>query len=215
MSATLLVDYFGFLGHARENQVLNVRYTIRSKDRKGEGTPVYSSASWDVYENADASPRAWFVHDVQVDASSARPLPRLNETDLDLQRTALVPVSLDGPVGPAESHGDETIEWLAYEPNRVELKTETQSPALLVLSEVFYPGWIAEIDGAPAMIHQVDGVLRGVRVPAGAHRVEMRYEPRSVRWGALISLATLIGIGALGLLASVSQSRRNPVHRGR
>ena len=49
--------------------------------------------------------------------------------------------------------------------------------SLLVLTDVHYPGWKATVDGEPAQIERVDYLLRGVRVPAGSHRVEFSYEP--------------------------------------
>ena len=197
MSATLLVDYASLYGHPRQNQLFNVRYTIRSKDKKVDAIPVYSDKFWDVYENPDASPRAWLVHQVEVDSSPERPLSRLSGKEMDLQRTALVSQPIEGSLGKVQS--DSNIEWVAYEPNRLELTVQAGSPSLLVLSEVFYPGWLAEVDGVPTTIHQVNGVLRGVRVEGGTHRLVMRYRPRSVYWGAAISLITLLAIGALWL----------------
>ena len=206
MSATLLVDYAGLLGHPRQNQLLNVRYTVRSKDKKVDATPVYSDARWNVYENPDAFPRAWFVHRVEVDASPERPLSRLNDKSLDLGSTALVDRAIDGPLG---EPGDDKLEFVKYEPDRVELKTDAATPALLVLSEVFYPGWNATIDGVPTTIYQVDGILRGVRVDSGSHEIVMRYQPRSILLGAAASLVTIAAICSFGFfLLRRSRQRR-------
>ncbi|HMD48994.1 MAG TPA: YfhO family protein, partial [Bryobacteraceae bacterium] len=72
---------------------------------------------------------------------------------------------------------------------------------MVVLSEAYAPGWTATIDGGPAEIREVDGPLRGVATPAGKHRIQMRYRPRSVIWGAILTLAGLAGICVLGLRA--------------
>jgi uncharacterized membrane protein YfhO len=63
-----------------------------------------------------------------------------------------------------------------------------------VLTDVYFPGWKATVDGHEAPIQQVDYLLRGVRVPAGAHTVEFRYEPASFTAGWIVSLLALIGI---------------------
>jgi uncharacterized membrane protein YfhO len=70
----------------------------------------------------------------------------------------------------------------------------SDSPGLLVLSEVFYPGWRCEVDGIPARIYRADGILRGIWIGRGLHRITMRYSPNSVRWGAFLSVFTLGGI---------------------
>jgi hypothetical protein len=66
---------------------------------------------------------------------------------------------------------------------------------LVVLSDTMYPGWEASVDGQPAPIEEAWGALRGVAVDAGTHKIEMRYRPASVRYGACLS--------AVGLLACV------------
>jgi uncharacterized membrane protein YfhO len=73
---------------------------------------------------------------------------------------------------------------------------------------MYYPGWIAEVNGVPAKIHKVDGALRGVVVPAGMSRVVLRYAPRSVALGGTLTLLTFIGTL---LLVSVNwaKNRRN------
>ena len=77
------------------------------------------------------------------------------------------------------------------EPNRVEVKTTSAAPSILVLSENHYPGWRAYVDGRAAEDLRVDYGLRGVALGAGEHRVEFVYRPKSVLIGLFISLATL------------------------
>ena len=84
-----------------------------------------------------------------------------------------------------------------YEAERVTVQTAARRPALLVLTDNWFPGWKASVDGEPAPIHRVDYLIRGVAVPGGAHRVEFRYEPASWRAGWIIStLALLVIAGA-------------------
>ena len=75
-----------------------------------------------------------------------------------------------------------------------EYAISSQRPALLVLSEVFYPGWEAHLDERPAPLLRVNYALRGVPLPAGAHRVRLRFRPPSVQRGAVLSL---LGIALL------------------
>jgi len=87
------------------------------------------------------------------------------------------------------------------------MDVDAASPGLLVLSEMYYPGWVARVNGRVAKIYQVDGALRGVAVSGGANRVELSYEPFSFRAGAALSLLTLAGV----LAGWVSTWRRGSV----
>ncbi len=81
-------------------------------------------------------------------------------------------------------------------PERIVLDVNATGRALLVVSEVYYPGWQVTIDGTPASLLQVDHVLRGVPVAAGEHLVVMQYQPGTWRAGAAISLASLAALAS-------------------
>jgi len=85
-----------------------------------------------------------------------------------------------------------TAQLTAYAPERIVVATESDSPALLVLRDAFYPGWSATIDGAPAEIYPVDVLFRGVALPAGAHEVVFFYDPPVWRWGRILSGAGIV-----------------------
>ena len=89
----------------------------------------------------------------------------------------------------------------AYEANRIVVETESATPAVLVLSEVFYPGWEASVDGEARRIMLANYLLRAVAVPAGRHTVEMRYAAPAARNGAIISALTLAALIALAFVA--------------
>jgi uncharacterized membrane protein YfhO len=62
------------------------------------------------------------------------------------------------------------------------------------LSDHYYPGWKAFIDGKPATIYKTNGFLRGVTVPPGTHELIFSYQPRMIYLLIVLSLLTLIGI---------------------
>jgi uncharacterized membrane protein YfhO len=84
-----------------------------------------------------------------------------------------------------------------YQPNRIELDCASDSNTYLVLSELFYPGWQAYIDGNKAQILRADYLLRAVPLPAGKHNVVFVYRPKSFLIGAAI---TIFSLGAISLL---------------
>jgi uncharacterized membrane protein YfhO len=77
----------------------------------------------------------------------------------------------------------------------------------LILSDAYYPGWQATIDGAPTEIHLANGAFRAISFPEGTHTVEFRYQPRSVLVGSIVSLASLLVI-VIGLTITSLRSRR-------
>jgi len=198
VSATLLADYTEGIGYDRQRELLGVRYIVRLKggkpSAKSIGSAVYNDDLWEVYENPDAMPRAWIVHQVEVDPSTQRPSRRLIDPRFDLKRVAVIDQPLESPLESASPDSADKVRWLAYEPNLLELEVATEGGGLLVLGEVFYPGWKAFLDGSSTRIYRADGLVRAVAVPKGIHRITMRYEPASVRWGAILTLMTFLSV---------------------
>jgi hypothetical protein len=87
----------------------------------------------------------------------------------------------------------------SYKSNSISVDVATPRDAILVLSEIYYPGWQATIDGNPAPLERANWNLRAVPVPAGNHTVQVTFAPRTFRVGAVISglsLALLLAIFA-------------------
>ena len=86
----------------------------------------------------------------------------------------------------------------SYTPSRVDLSVSTNIRDTLVLSDTYYHGWIARVDGHETEIRVVNRALRAVSIPAGNHTITFSYEPQSVRLGIIM---TIVSLGALvGLL---------------
>lgn len=208
MAATTLKDYEPFLRTVpRAKDLLNVRYVIRDKP-VGEAAPVYNDGAWLAYENPSYCPRAWVVHQVTVEASTQRARQRISQDEFDPLREAVVSVPLAEPLEPLPEEGaKERVRFARYQADRLELAVSARSRGLLVLSEVHYPGWQATVNGRPAQIHKVNGLLRGVVVPGGDSRVVLRYAPRSVLAGAVLSLSALLGTLMLAAILWMREKR--------
>ena len=83
---------------------------------------------------------------------------------------------------------------LKYESRQVEILADSASGGKLILTDNYYPGWKAALDGKPIEIKREQYLFRGVAVPAGRHKVVFRYEPDSVKWGGLVSILSLAGL---------------------
>jgi hypothetical protein len=103
---------------------------------------------------------------------------------------------------PPATAGDAEI--TLYEPNRVYVKTTSDTPSILVLGENHYPGWRAKVDGQSVDVMRVNYNQRGIALPAGNHLVTFVYWPKSVLIGLVISLLTLAAL----VVWSIGFSRR-------
>ncbi len=93
----------------------------------------------------------------------------------------------------------------------VELDVSSECGGVLVLSDMYYPGWTATVNGEDSKVYATDVALRGVAVPAGESRVVFRYEPSSFRLGLVAFAAGVIALLVLlvtGVLASGWWQRR-------
>jgi hypothetical protein len=84
------------------------------------------------------------------------------------------------------------VEFLRYATNEAELRVRTLSEAILVFSDSYYPGWVAQVDGHETPIYRANITQRAVVVPAGEHHVLFRFRPSTVVVGFWISFAAFI-----------------------
>jgi hypothetical protein len=159
---------------------------------------AYTGPDARVYRNSGALPRAFLVgRQLKVDGEDAE-LGAITSGQVDLRRVAVTGSDLAGLADSSEPAG--TARLTEYGRQTAAAQVNATRPALLVLTDVYYPGWKATVDGRGAKIERVDYLLRGVRVPAGAHRVELRYEPASWRAGWIVSAFALLAIAGLALV---------------
>lgn len=96
-----------------------------------------------------------------------------------------------------------TAEIVRHRSTEVQIRTNSSRNAVLFLSDSYYPGWKALVDGRPSQVYRANYLFRAVLVPEGEHEVQFRFEPDSFALGTDISLFTLWGLLILwfGLVA--------------
>jgi hypothetical protein len=194
--------------------LLGVRYVLANKaEPPGDErfVPVYTAnPEIDVYRNDAALSRALLVYRAQVVPDHGAAWQAIHADDFDPTRT----VVLEEEQVARSTYGDDTLALAGHEPradggsvsfvryglNQVELAVSTPVSAALVLSDVYYPGWRAEVDGVPAEVLRADYVFRAVLLPPGEHAVRMVFAPWTWRVGLAVSLVTW---GALGVWVAV------------
>jgi hypothetical protein len=177
--------------------MLNVKWVMTRTMLASPALHAFDTGAIRVYENRAALPRSWMCFGATVVASQDAALASLEDGAVDPhERVAIVgPV----PAGLTVDHAPPCRPLAASMPDAAsyEIHVETDRPAMVVLSDIYFPGWTASIGSRPVPVMRVDYLLKGVVVSAGVSDVRLRYEPRSVRLGALVSLASLAGVGIL------------------
>jgi len=202
-------------GNFQVLDMLNVRYWVTGAELPSHPRlkPVWSGVDYQeqpkyIYENVGAFPRAWLVHEYRI-AAGKEALDLIASGSVDLSREVILesaPHSYpDGKTATPSDPATATIERLGF--NEIRVRTSSNSPAILVLSEVYYPDWKVEVDGTPAELLRADHILRGVALEGGEHEVVFRYDTAIITRSAYASSITL-GVVILILIAGLAFSSR-------
>ncbi len=169
------------------------------------GQPLaYDGPDARVYVNEGALDRAFLVFRARC-ADDAEALRLLRGRALDPRAEVVLAGCATPPAaGPPGARRAVTI--TAAAPARVDLVADSDAPALLVVTDTWFPGWRARVDGRPAELLRADHAFRAVALPAGRHAIELRFVPRSVAVGAAVSAAAALGV----LLLVAIPARRRP-----
>jgi hypothetical protein len=133
-----------------------------------------------VFSNPSAMPRIRLVHAAIAFANEEQVASAVQDANTDLHRT----VVLQGEAPTMDNCDGGSVQMERYRATSVVLRTDSPCRAMVVLADVWFPGWKAYVDGRPARIWKAYNVVRGVVVDSGSHEVRMVYRPASVFIGA-------------------------------
>lgn len=151
---------------------------------------VASTSSVRILRYTDAMPRAWIVHEA-ISAESEDIPELLASGAVDLRTTAVLETEAP-PLDPPGSQVMESAKITRYEPSAITVDVTSDGRGLLVLSETYAEGWSAQVDGQQVDVLPVDGLLRGVPIPAGSHVVTLKFDPPGLDQGFAIFGATVL-----------------------
>jgi hypothetical protein len=171
---------------------LGVRYVLGSPDITLDWNKFELAFDGDrrvkVYRNETAMPRAFVVQQATVVGSQEEAWDAIHEAGFD----PATRVVLEGGRPLEGDPTGSTVRVERYDPDRIDLAVDSTAGGYLVLSDPFYPGWQAKVDGRPAEILRANYAFRAVAMPAGSHTVSMAFHPGSWYAGLAISLVTLL-----------------------
>jgi len=171
--------------------MLNTKYFIVPDSAAGQLKPVLRSS---------ALGNAWFVKDIKYVEGADEEMSAI--TSFQPKDTAIVQNSFATLIGKPLTNSDSTaaIELVKYRPDNLSYKYKTRTDGVAVFAEIWYDkGWNAYLDGMKVPYFRANYILRAMKLPAGEHQLEFKFEPKSYLIGDKISLlASVILILAAG-----------------
>jgi hypothetical protein len=195
---------------------LNAKYVLAKKDVVLDWDKFELAFDGDpdlnVYRNRDVLPRAAVINTAQVVSDPEQAWSAVQDAAFDPAEQVVI--EADGASLPATSSlaGQSTVRWLDRSNNALALQVSTSAPGYLVLSDVWYPGWVAEteIDGKVERQPVLRANTTFQAIPlwtSGTYQVRLRFAPAAWRVGLFVSAATLLMLGGWGLIAWLRRRR--------
>jgi len=162
-----------------------------------------------LYKNRSPLPRAWLVKDFKV-MDSQTILWMMIQKEFRPDREVLLEEEPHFPIPfPRGREGTAGgVNLLPGTNNRLVLETRAEGNCLLVLSDTYYPGWKAFVDGKETKIYRADYAFRAIPLSAGTHQVEFIYDPLSFKLGALFTFLGIMGCIAIYMFRKKTDDTR-------
>ncbi|MDD5583475.1 MAG: YfhO family protein [Candidatus Omnitrophica bacterium] len=182
--------------------LLNIKYAFYDKANEPPSEKFVFLKELDsgvrVYENTRYIPRVFFVKEIEVSASSKDTLQRLSKNNFKVRDVAIVEntgvfkgKSREAFSGDPDSGEQNKAEIVEYSPNKIRVSATVYHRAFLVLSEIYFPGWKAYVDGKKETIYRTDYILRGLLLEKGKHSIVLAYQPWEFYLGISLTFTTL------------------------
>jgi hypothetical protein len=165
---------------------------------------VYRDNDVRILQRTTALPRAWIVHEAEQEEMSEDILALLSLRLVDPRETVLTEVDPPELVEPPDLTA-ESVTITERKPDEIHLEVTATARGMLVLSEVWDPGWSATVDGTSAEVMRVNHLLRGIVIEPGRHYIVVKYQATLAKRALFIYV---IPIAALGLIPLVPALRR-------
>lgn len=154
---------------------------------------IWQNNPWQIYENIDALPRFYLADNYIVLHDKQKIIDTIFNKNFNLRKTLILEENISSEFN-LKPDKNAKITLLSYTSNKAVFKTQSKEDALLFLSDNYYPGWQATVDGLGTNIYRANYSLRAVPVKKGNHEVVFSYYPKSFTLGLKISLITFSSI---------------------
>jgi hypothetical protein len=193
-------------GHQNFLNMLNTKYLISKYPIPDTSCHLVHQGDNLIYENRNALSPAFFVNDVKILNSKEEIFRYFKSKDFNAANTAILEEKPELAIQPSTGNN---VTLVSSDIHNIRLKASVVVPALMVLSEIYYPaGWNAYVDGVKTKIYKTNYILRSIFLQPGEHEIEFKFEPNSFKLGLFISLATFL-ILIVALVFSVRRLKKN------
>jgi len=154
------------------------------------GEPLWQDDHWMIFRRSSALPRAFVVTDVRTIPHEGALLTQLFLPETDVSTTAFVEKPVEGvDIGKKPAA---YVSIVQYKANEVTISVDTDTSAFLVVSDTYYPGWKATVDGKETEIYRTNYAFRGISVPQGKHVVVFIYQSNTFKFGLIFTSLSLL-----------------------
>jgi hypothetical protein len=171
-----------------------------------------STGAVQVQKNDQARGNAWFVRNFKIVADANQEIKALDK--FDARQIAFIDKRFESQINGLNIVYDSTnnIKLTSYAPQKLEYISNAKTEQLAIFSEIFYRGnidWVATIDDKPADHLRANYVLRGLRIPAGSHKITFIFDPQTMKKGKTIDLIASILMVLLVGMAFWMERKKN------
>jgi len=174
----------------------NVKYIIASVEPeglpRGQLKEVYHNSSVRIYEYLSYLPRAYVVHQAKTINDDAQILEMLTSSTFDPRSQIIIeelpPAGLPGNV----PSSNDRVQITQYQPQMLSIQVELAENGFLFLSDAYYPGWQAFVNGGETKIYRANYAFRAIYLPKGKHQVQFIYTPAGFKLGLAVTITGLI-----------------------
>ncbi len=142
-----------------------------------------------LYQNKEAMPRAFMIHEAVFSDNDSDVLIGLKNSSFDWKKTVILLGKGSNIHFPST---DSKVGIYDYKPTDIKIQVTSSQPGFLVLSDTYYQGWNAYINGTKVDIFRANYAFRAIKIDPGNQNVEFKYEPVSVYLGGIISLISML-----------------------
>ena len=193
--------------------MLNVRYLVCPYPIPDPDYQLVLDGTKKIYENTTALPRAFFVKRVLLMKAKDEIFRFFQSGNFNPGEVAILEEDPPFAIEPTEEN---RVRITHYDIHEIRLEAEVVKPALLVLSEIYYPGgWRALVDGQQRRIYKTNYLLRSVFLEPGHHTVIFRFQPQTFRLGLGITVFTFVGMLGAGIRAFFRERKRRILQKGK
>jgi hypothetical protein len=197
--------------------LLNVKYILvpsksatASKlqgNNMGDSLPPYFSVVYNheirILKNNNYFPRAYMVSQAVCAKNGDESLSLINTLHSDLKQNVILEDTSEfcaQPSSELQTFQQSEAKILNYGSNEIIIHTKSSSNGFLVLTDLYYPGWKAYVDGQEKTILKANYLFRALPLKAGSHQVRFVYAPASFNLGLLSCIASSVGLGLFVIL---------------